>query len=198
MAAVVLARFHTLNGLNAGTTLLLLMAALKLLETRRTRDELVLIGAGLFLLLAACLDRQNLARVPLYALQAWLCCAALAAVVTPSLPLRAAAGLAARTLLIAAPLAVALFVFFPRLPGSFWAIPRGNSALTGLSDSIEPGQHRASGGRLQRGVPGEVRRSAPGRGAAVLARSGAARVRRAHLAACRGQLPLTAAPAIPG
>ena len=33
LAAVVMARFHTLNGLNAGTTLLLLMAALKLLET---------------------------------------------------------------------------------------------------------------------------------------------------------------------
>ena len=139
MAAVVLARFHTLNGLSAGTTLLLLMAALKLLETRRTRDELVLIGAGLFLLLAACLDRENLARAPLYALQAWLCCAALATLATPSLPMRAAARLAGRTLLIAAPLAVALFVFFPRLPGSFWAIPRGNSALTGLSGSMSPG-----------------------------------------------------------
>ena len=85
-------------------------------------------GAGLFLLLAACLDRQSLRASPLYALQAWLCCAALAAVGTPSLPLRAAAGLAARTLLIAAPLAVALFVFFPRLPGAFWALPRSNSA----------------------------------------------------------------------
>jgi protein-glutamine gamma-glutamyltransferase len=139
MAAVVLARFHTLNGLTAGTTLLLLMAALKLLETRRTRDELVLIGAGLFLLLAACLDRQDLARAPLYALQAWLCCAALAVLATPSLTSRAALALAGRTLLIALPLALALFVFFPRLPGSFWAIPRGGAALTGLSDSMTPG-----------------------------------------------------------
>jgi protein-glutamine gamma-glutamyltransferase len=139
MAGVVLARFHTLNGLTAGTTLLLLMAALKLLETRRTRDELVLIGAGLFLLLAACLDRQDLARAPLYALQAWLCCAALAVLATPSLSARAALALAGRTLLIALPLALALFVFFPRLPGSFWAIPRGGSALTGLSDSMTPG-----------------------------------------------------------
>jgi len=139
MAAVVLARFHTLNGLAAGTTLLLLMAALKLLETRGTRDQLVLIGAGLFLLLAACLDRQDLARTPLYALQAWLCCAALAALATPTLPARAAWMLAARALLFALPLAVLLFVFFPRLPGSFWAIPRGNTALTGLSDSMTPG-----------------------------------------------------------
>jgi transglutaminase-like putative cysteine protease len=139
MAAVVLARFHTLNGLAAGTTLLLLMAALKLLETRGTRDQLVLIGAGLFLLLAACLDRQDLARTPFYALQAWLCCAALAALATPTLPARAAWQLAGRALLFALPLAALLFVFFPRLPGSFWAIPRSGAALTGLSDSMTPG-----------------------------------------------------------
>ena len=95
MAAVVLARFHTLNGLAAGTTLLLLMAALKLLETRNARDELVLVGAGLFLLLAACLDRQQLVRTPLYALQAWLCCAAIGSIATPALGSRAAVRLAA-------------------------------------------------------------------------------------------------------
>ena len=140
MAVVVLARFHTLNGLTAGTTLLLLMAALKLLETRTTRDELVLIGAGFCLLLAACLDREELARTPLYALEAWLCCAALAAVATPTLGVRAALGLAGRTLALAAPLALLLFLFFPRLPGSFWAIPRGDTALTGLSDTMSPGK----------------------------------------------------------
>lgn len=139
MAAIVLARFHTLNGLAAGTTLLLLMGALKLLETRGTRDQLVLIGAGLFLLLAACLDRQNLARTPLYAAQAWLCCAALAALATPTLPARAAWKLAGRALLFALPLAALLFVFFPRLTGSFWAIPRGDMAFTGLADSMTPG-----------------------------------------------------------
>ena len=139
MAAVVLARFHTLNGLAAGTTLLVLMAALKLLETRGTRDQLVLTGTGLFLLLAACLDRQDLARAPLYALQAWLCCAAIAAIATPALPARAALRLAARALGLALPLALALFLFFPRLAGSFWAIPRGDSALTGLADTMTPG-----------------------------------------------------------
>jgi protein-glutamine gamma-glutamyltransferase len=139
VTGIVLARFHTLNGLVAGTTLLMLMAALKLLEMQRARDQLVLVGAGLFLLLAACLDRQALLRTPLYALQTWLCCAALAAVASPALSARAAARLALRALLIAAPLAVALFVFFPRLPGSFWAIPRDGAALSGLSDSMSPG-----------------------------------------------------------
>jgi protein-glutamine gamma-glutamyltransferase len=135
----VLARFHTLNGLAAGTALLTLMASLKLLETYRRRDRLILVGAGLFLLLAACLDRQSLARAPLYLGEAWLACAALAVIATERLAGRAALALAGRALLLALPLAVLLFVFFPRLAGSFWAVPRTEEAVTGLSDTMSPG-----------------------------------------------------------
>src|SRR6266403_1638381 len=46
---------------------------------------------------------------------------------------------AGRSLLFALPLAVMLFVFFPRLPGAFWAIPRSDEALTGLGDTMSPG-----------------------------------------------------------
>jgi len=139
LVAAVLTRFHTLNGLAAGTTLLVLMAALKLIETRTARDQLVMVWAGLFLLLAACLDRQGLVRAPLYLLQAWLCCAALTVVTARGVAARAALALAGRTLALAAPLAALLFLFFPRLPGAFWAVPRGEEALTGLSDSMSPG-----------------------------------------------------------
>lgn len=139
LAALVLRRFHTLNGLAAGTTLLVLMAGLKLLETRTARDQRVMVAAGLFLLLAACLDRQDLARLPLYAAQAWLCCAALAVIATPGTPTLPAVRMSARALLMALPLAVLLFVFFPRLQGAFWAVPRGEQALTGLSDTMSPG-----------------------------------------------------------
>jgi transglutaminase-like putative cysteine protease len=139
LVALVLLRFHTLNGLAAGSALLMLMAAMKLLETRTRRDQFVIIGAGLFLLVAACLDRQDLARVPLYALQVWLCCAALAVVASPGFSARAAFALAARALLTALPVAVLLFVFFPRLSGSFWSVPRGEQARTGLSDTMTPG-----------------------------------------------------------
>ena len=115
------------------------MAALEAAGRLRARDQLVLVGVALFLLLAACLDRQALERTPLYALQTWLCCAALAAVATPALAAGETARLALRALLVAIPLALALFVFFPRLPGSFWAIPRGEEARSGLSDSMSPG-----------------------------------------------------------
>ena len=139
LVATVLARFHTLNGLAAGTALLVPMAALKLLETRTPRDQLVMVGAGLFLLVAACLDRQSLARAPLYLLQTWLCCAALTVITARGLAARTALALAGRALLLAAPLALILFVTFPRLAGAFWAVPRGEEALTGLSDSMSPG-----------------------------------------------------------
>jgi len=149
LVAGVLVRFHTLNGLSAGTALLVLMGGVKLLETRSQRDQFIVVGAAVFLLLAACLDRQGLVRAPLYLLHAWACCAALAVVgYTPSTSTaatrvafdnRAAMVLAARSLVFALPLAVLLFVFFPRLPGAFWAIPRSDQASTGLSDTMSPG-----------------------------------------------------------
>ncbi len=144
LVAAILFRFRTLNGLSAGTALLVLMGAIKLLETARRRDQYIMIGASLFLLLAACLDRQGLLRAPLYLLDAWLCCAALAVVAYDAQPAdrfdsRAAVRLAGRTLTLAMPLALFLFLFFPRLPGAFWAIPRSDAALTGLTDSMNPG-----------------------------------------------------------
>jgi transglutaminase-like putative cysteine protease len=52
---------------------------------------------------------------------------------------RSAILLAGRTLLLAAPLAIVLFAFFPRLAGAFWALPRDDTATTGLSDTMSPG-----------------------------------------------------------
>jgi transglutaminase-like putative cysteine protease len=148
LVASVALRFHTLNGLSAGTALLILMGSVKLLETRAQRDQFVVVAGAMFLLLAACLDRQGLVHAPLYMLHAWLCCAALAVVAyaptavssaIPAFDNRAAMLLAGRSLAFALPLALMLFVFFPRLPGAFWAIPRSDQAVTGLSDSMSPG-----------------------------------------------------------
>ena len=80
LVGAVFVRFHTLNGLNPGTALLVMMASVKLLETFTQRDQYIVLGGSLFLLLAACLDRQGLLRTPLYLLDAWLCCAAFASV----------------------------------------------------------------------------------------------------------------------
>ena len=151
LVAAVLAQYGTLNGLVPGTAMLMLMTAIKLLETGRRRDQYVVIGGALFLLLAACLDRQDLAWVPLYGAEALLCCSALAVVaympavhagVFPApagLRTREVILLAGRTLLYSIPLAILLFLFFPRLPGHFWAVTHANDAVTGLGDTMTPG-----------------------------------------------------------
>jgi len=156
LVGLVLVQFRTLNGLSAGTALLALMGASKMLETRARRDQFIVVGTSLFLLLAACLDRQDLIRAPLYLLQAWLCCAAMAVIAyypaarpktagssPPAAKIafddRKAILLAGRALLFALPFAAVLFLFFPRLPGAFWQLSRSDEATTGLSDTMSPG-----------------------------------------------------------
>jgi transglutaminase-like putative cysteine protease len=136
----VLLSYRTLNGLAAGASLLAAMSAAKLFEARTRRDWQVLNGATLFLLLAACLDRQQLWRLPVYGLCLWLSAASLRGLGGGApLPARTLLHESARQLLYAAPLAAILFLFFPRLPGAFWALPGDSTAITGLSDEMTPG-----------------------------------------------------------
>jgi protein-glutamine gamma-glutamyltransferase len=141
LTLAVLAGFHTLNGVEAGSSLLVAMAALKLTETVRRRDWLIVLGAALFLLLATCLDGQALWRLPLYAAELWLLCTGLyglgAGAEAP--PTRCLLRRAALSLVASLPFALLLFFFVPRLPGSFWALPKPNEAFTGLGDEMSPG-----------------------------------------------------------
>jgi transglutaminase-like putative cysteine protease len=141
MVVAVFASFRTLNGLAAGTALLVVMGALKLLESRSRRDDAIVIGVALFLLLAAGLGGQGLLRIPFYLLTLWGACAAIALVAhdVPQFTTRAALKLAARALLMAMPLAAVCFAFFPRIAGQFWALEGGAGATTGLSDEMSPG-----------------------------------------------------------
>jgi transglutaminase-like putative cysteine protease len=143
-AALVIAvalSFRTLNGLEAGTALLLVMGALKLLEARSRRDDGIVVGVALFLLLAAMLAVQSLPSIPIYLLIVWGACAAIAVIADRGgmLTPRAALRLAARALAMSVPLAAACFLFFPRFTGQFWALHRGNLPATGLSDEMSPG-----------------------------------------------------------
>ncbi len=141
LTAATLASYRTLNGLAAGSTLLLAMGAAKVLETRQRRDAQVVVLTSLLLLLAACLDRQSLWRLPLYAASTWLSCAALAALSRAQPDARAwpAFARSGGALLWALPLAAVLFVFVPRLPGALWSLPPSERAQTGLSDQMSPG-----------------------------------------------------------
>ncbi len=141
LTGIVLAIFHTLNGLNAGSALLVLMGAVKLLEATSRRDRLIVVGVAFYLLLAACLASQELVRTPLYLLEAWVCCTALLFAAHPEAALRSvvAGRLSARSLALALPLALLLFALFPRLAGSFWSLGGSGQAQTGLTDTMSPG-----------------------------------------------------------
>jgi transglutaminase-like putative cysteine protease len=141
-ALAVFAGYRTLNGLDAGTALLVVMAGLKLFETRAPRDHAVLVFIGYFLCLAALLYEQSFLRLAYTLLVAWLLTAALARVHrpveanTPVRPFR----LAARMLVFGAPLAVVLFLFVPRIEGRFWAVPTPVPRhQTGIDDQMSPG-----------------------------------------------------------
>jgi transglutaminase-like putative cysteine protease len=139
--AATLASFRTLQGLGAGSALLLVMGAAKLLEIRRRRDAMVMAFVSLVLLLAACLDRQSLVRMPLYLAAGWSACAAIAALgATPaSQSVRRAFRTAGIALLLGLPFAGACFLLVPRLPGPLWSWPSGDQARTGLDDQMSPG-----------------------------------------------------------
>jgi transglutaminase-like putative cysteine protease len=141
LVVAVAMRFQTLNGLAAGTALLVVMGALKLFESRTRRDDAIVLGVALFLLLAAALSGQALWRVVLYLLALWGVCAAMALVAHSDRLLTAGAALklAARALAMSIPLALLCFVFFPRVAGQFWALQGAAAATTGLSDEMSPG-----------------------------------------------------------
>lgn len=141
VALGVLASFRTFNGLDAGTALLTLMGGMKLLETRAARDHVVLLMISYVLVLAAFLYGQQLWLVPLDALVVWLITTALlrATQARGTQTWRESTQLAARLLLQATPLMVLLFLFFPRVPGPFWALPDSSHAVSGLGDTMSPG-----------------------------------------------------------
>ena len=137
----VFATYSSISGVGPGSALLTIMAALKLLETRRRRDQFVLLFLSIFLVMSSLLREQYLWSVPymigaiLVIMTAWLRMSADA-----SQSARQSFATGARLLAYAAPLAIVMWLFFPRLATPFWAVPIDTSrAASGLSDTMSPG-----------------------------------------------------------
>jgi hypothetical protein len=138
----VLLDYRTLNGIDAGTALLIVMAGMKLLETKTVRDLTVIVFLAYFALFAAFLYNQSLLRLPYMFVCAWLLTVTLMRIhqTTTSMPVREAVGITGKMFLQSLPLAILLFLLFPRLPGQFWAVvPARGEAVSGLSDEMSPG-----------------------------------------------------------
>ncbi|MDH3429770.1 MAG: DUF3488 and transglutaminase-like domain-containing protein [Gammaproteobacteria bacterium] len=137
----VFATYATISGVGPGSALLAIMAALKLLETRKRRDQFVLLFIAIFLVMSTLLREQYLWSLPYLVVAVLL-------IMTAWLRVSAAAGETAghsfrtggRLILYAAPLAIAMWIFFPRLANPFWAVPMDTgTAKSGISDSMSPG-----------------------------------------------------------
>ncbi len=137
----VLASYQSVSGVGPGSALLAVMAALKLLETRRRRDQFVLLFIAIFLVMASLLREQYLWSLPylligvLITMAAWLQMAA-----REDCGIGDSLRVSARLMAYGVPLMLAMWLFFPRIATPFWAVPIDNSAATtGLSDTMNPG-----------------------------------------------------------
>ena len=137
----VLFTYMSISGVGPGSALLSIMASLKILETRRRRDQFVLLFIAVFLVMASLLREQYLWSLPylvvalIFILTAWLRISS-----EPSESIRRSFGTAARMIGYAAPIAIAMWIFFPRVATPFWAVPIDTSSGTsGLSDTMSPG-----------------------------------------------------------
>jgi transglutaminase-like putative cysteine protease len=139
---IVLAHYRTINGVDAGSALLVVMVALKFLEARNQRDQLVLIMIAYFLMFSTLLtDQSPLVVVYVFGL-VWLTTVALVQLGRDGtlLGARTTTRLAGRLLVQSLPIMVLLFLLFPRLPGPLWAVPGSTSSgASGLSDTMSPG-----------------------------------------------------------
>jgi len=138
---VIFGSYRTLNGLEAGTAFLVLMAAVKLLETRTPRDLTVVVFISFFLQFAALLRSQSVVQLPYLLGCSVLSVAALMRVHAgaPGASHREMLFKTGTMMLQALPLALVLFVFFPRLPGPIWGIAAGPTGRTGLDEEMTPG-----------------------------------------------------------
>jgi transglutaminase-like putative cysteine protease len=132
--------YRTLFGRQPGVMLLMLFSGLKLLESRSHRDAAVAAFLAYFLIVTNFLYSQS---IPTAAAMAVGLVAITATLVGFSAPQRAAASnvrTAGLLLVHAVPAALALFLFFPRVEGPLWGMPRdAYTGLTGLSETMSPG-----------------------------------------------------------
>ncbi|HEU4622502.1 MAG TPA: DUF3488 and transglutaminase-like domain-containing protein [Burkholderiaceae bacterium] len=139
--------YGTVLGREAGVTLLVMLMCVKLLEMQARRDVFVVIFLGFFLALCQFLYAQTMLDALLVAVGTYALLAALVghhlhgdAGDAPAPRLGFALRTAGRLLAYAAPIMLAMFVLFPRVPGPLWGSPSNAAqAGTGLSDTMAPG-----------------------------------------------------------
>ncbi|RMD69822.1 MAG: DUF3488 domain-containing protein, partial [Gammaproteobacteria bacterium] len=121
VVAAITFQFGRVWGRDAGSALLVLMAGLKALEVKGERDLVVMVFLGYFLVLAQLLYSQSIPAFLYTLLAVWALTASLVSIRHPmGMPGLLLSG---RLLLQAIPLALLLFLLFPRIAGPLWGLP---------------------------------------------------------------------------
>ncbi|MEQ1556946.1 MAG: DUF3488 domain-containing protein, partial [Gallionella sp.] len=131
--------FHTLFGREVGVTLLVLLAALKLLEVRSARDAIAVIYLACFLIITNFFYSQSIATAALMCGTLLVIVATWLRIQAPQIAFQPQLRLATVMLLQAAPLMLIAFVLFPRIQGPLWGMPQDAYSSSGLSERMEPG-----------------------------------------------------------
>ena len=142
VSALMLLKFHTFNGLPAGTALLALMMGLKLLEAATRRDIYIITLSIYFLCIASLLNSESFWLLGYLVGVCWLTSATLLRLTTgqPAPDWLPSLRYGARLLAQALPLTLIFWLLFPRLGGPLWSLPvDSDSAETGLGETMSPG-----------------------------------------------------------
>lgn len=144
LAAVVssiLGSFGTFLGREAGIAFLTGAVGLKALEIRKLRDYMITVFLAYFLLISAFLYSQSM-FIAVYGVAVALLTTASLALLNndQGLPGIAVWKLVGRIVLFGLPICLVMYVFFPRIQGSLWALPKDAfSSQTGMTDEVRPG-----------------------------------------------------------
>jgi hypothetical protein len=138
-AAITLALVSSEIGLlNALVNLLILGYALKYIEMRQLRDVKAIVLVGYFLIGLTLLDQQSMLDTLHLLAVAVLNTGVLISVYQDKSNKTANLSFSLKIILQSLPLAILLFVVFPRL-GPLWLVPNMKTAKTGLSDEVSFG-----------------------------------------------------------
>lgn len=138
--------FGYLLGRDPSVAFLYILIAIKYLETRTPRDGMLLVCLACFLLMTPFFYSQSflaaLAALPAVVLVGVVLDVLAAGRSTETRPFRPGVAMrrSAVMMLQGLPIALLLFVFFPRLAQPLWGLPTDWTARSGLSDSMSPGQ----------------------------------------------------------
>ena len=133
--------YRRLFGREVGVALLIVMLCLKVLEMKMKRDAMVVIFMGFFIALTNFLYSQTIAMGAYMFVCVWIFIATLIGFnrIHTEPTIRERLVPAAWLMLQALPMMLVLFFLFPRISGPLWSMPQEDSARTGLSGSMQPG-----------------------------------------------------------